>query len=239
MARNFVSSNPDDLEFTGAIITALPLSISAWFKSTSTSAAQDVANISDQGNDYWRIALISGNVRAQQLANGNTGFADSGAYSANTWHHALATFTSNSRRDVYLDGAGTSNTTGVPLSTSGVNRTTLGKRHAVSQPFTGDMAEVAYWDVVLTADEAAELAAGYSPLFVRPASLVAYYPLVRGLNDHVGGNDLTATGTTVSEHVPIVMPAPPFIGQNIGVVAATNPKGPLGMPLHGPFGGPI
>jgi len=43
--------------------------------------------------------------------------------------------------------------------------------------FNGDIAELAAWKVVLTAGEIASLSNGASPLFVRPGSMLAYYPL--------------------------------------------------------------
>lgn len=36
----------------------------------------------------------------------------------------------------------------------------------------------------------------------------------------------------------IVLPGGPFVTQAVAAGGA-NPKGPLGMPLHGPFAGPI
>ena len=77
---------------------------------------------------------------------------------------------------------------------------------------SGSIAEPAVWNVVLTDAEVAILGAGFSPLFVRPQNLVFYPDLIRGLNDKVGGLTLTANGTVVSAHPPIIYPANVKVG---------------------------
>ena len=53
------------------------------------------------------------------------------------------------------------------------------------------------------------LARGYSPLFVRPQNLVAYWPLIRDEDqDRVGGYDMAAYNTpSVAAHPPIIYSA--------------------------------
>ena len=68
------------------------------------------------------------------------------------------------------------------------------------------------WDAALTDDEVAALAAGHSPLLIRPASLVAYWPLGGLSGDHdrdiVGGYDLTAYNSpTWADHPPVIYPS--------------------------------
>ncbi|KKK59939.1 hypothetical protein LCGC14_3029330, partial [marine sediment metagenome] len=69
------------------------------------------------------------------------------------------------------------------------------------------IAEVAIWNVALSNAEVALLAKGFSPLLIKPESLVSYWPLVRDDdNDWIGGFDLTAFNTpTVSDHPPVIM----------------------------------
>lgn len=73
----------------------------------------------------------------------------------------------------------------------------------------GRVAEVGIWDVALDDDEIAALASGFSPLFIRPQSLVYYAPLIRDEDeDRVGGLSLTATNTpTVGTHPRVFSPA--------------------------------
>lgn len=71
---------------------------------------------------------------------------------------------------------------------------------------SGDVAHVALWNVALTDDEVASLAAGVSPLRMRRDALIAYWP-VGGQSpepDVVGGFDLVVTnGPVQSEEPPI------------------------------------
>ena len=69
------------------------------------------------------------------------------------------------------------------------------------------IAEAAVWNVDLTDAEVAILAAGYSPLFVRPQFLVAYWSLFGDSSpepDIIGGYDMTLNnGPTQATH-PII-----------------------------------
>lgn len=76
--------------------------------------------------------------------------------------------------------------------------------------FSGDIAEAAIWSAALTAEEFAVLAAGASPLLVRPGALVNYWPIVGRHGpeiDLVGGNDLTVNGAVASDHPRMFYPA--------------------------------
>ena len=80
--------------------------------------------------------------------------------------------------------------------------------------FGGSICEVGYWDVALTDDEVLLLSRGFSPTFVRPANLIAYYPLLGRTSpeiDLVGGFNLTLTGTSVSDHPRILLPQSSFV----------------------------
>jgi len=151
----------------------------------------------------------------------------------NTWGHAAAVFVSTTSRFAYLNGvAGTENTTSrIPVTTP--DTTNIGARilrdATVNIPAIESLiAEAAIWNVVLTAAELLQLAAGYSPLFVRPASLVAYYPLIRGdasgdCPDYVGGLKMVEQGTVaVQTHARVFYPSSPI---TLGVPAAAPPAG--------------
>jgi len=73
----------------------------------------------------------------------------------------------------------------------------------------GPLAEVGIWDVILTADEMAALGDGYSPLLVRPTSLVFCAPLFGNYSpeiDVVGGNLGTITGALKAVHPRVYYP---------------------------------
>lgn len=105
----------------------------------------------------------------------------------------------------------------------------------------GIYGDFAIWDRVLTADEAAALSDGYSPLYFQNG-LRNYYPLITNSNDLVGGTTISTydNGTTVAHFTKYISLPPPLIFHAPAAApAGANPKGPLGMPLHGPLAGPI
>lgn len=70
----------------------------------------------------------------------------------------------------------------------------------------GKIAELAIWNRILTAAEAAILGDGYSPLFI-PNGLVFYAPMIRNVQDLKSGNTGTITGATVANHPRIIYPS--------------------------------
>jgi hypothetical protein len=89
---------------------------------------------------------------------------------------------------------------------------------SVSHYFNGRVAEAAVWNVELSDANFAELAAGVSPLLVRPDGLVFYAPLIHGKSasggddyDIVGGVTLTDNATvTVADHPPVFYKSTPW-----------------------------
>jgi hypothetical protein len=89
-------------------------------------------------------------------------------------------------------GAENTGTRAPTLTTTEVGRLNLNGGTYAS--FRGDLAEVAIWTAALSDAEIASLAKGFSPLRVRPQSLVYYQPLVR--SDHVWkGPTMPRTGS--------------------------------------------
>jgi hypothetical protein len=69
----------------------------------------------------------------------------------------------------------------------------------------GNGAEFAYWNVALTDDEMVALGKGFSPFFIRPASRLFYWPLIRTVEDWHGGG-ISSADTTVADHPPVLYP---------------------------------
>jgi len=130
------------------------------------------------------------------------------AVQVNTWMHGGAAFVSATDRRCYLNGVEATNATSITVAN--LDRTAIGitYRSAFAEPFSGDICEVGIWSDQLSAAQFAELAKGYSPLLVKPSSLIWYRPLVRTPQDLVGSLAETVTGTTVSNHyMGVKMPA--------------------------------
>ena len=121
-------------------------------------------------------------------------------------------FASASSRTAYLDGtAGTENTTTVGTFDAS-DTYSIGAWEwvgATIRYMDGQIGEVGMWNVALTAAEILVLAAGYSPLLVRPESLVSYVPLVNNdpYQDHFDNAAFTVGGTPdTAAHPPIIKP---------------------------------
>lgn len=128
------------------------------------------------------------------------------------WTHLLLTYDGGATTNnpvVYHNGSAvtvtrTTGPTGTidPVTSAYV----LGNRGSDNaRGWDGQLAEFAIWNRILTAEEAAALAAGYSPLFLRGA-LVEYVPLLRDTVSLVGAAP-TATGTAVQPHPRLILPS--------------------------------
>lgn len=154
------------------------------------------------------------------------------ANATNTWYHLGGGFTSNTSRTAYLNGAaGSANTTSITFTAPDTVR--VGARvasSAVGNYADGRICQLGVWNVVLSADEWLALAAGASPLSIRPENLVAYIPLLEDGDacDWVGGGVLTPTNApTRADHQAIILPFKPRIilpasGPTISSVTDSN-----------------
>ncbi|CAN7516867.1 LamG-like jellyroll fold domain-containing protein [Mesorhizobium caraganae] len=130
--------------------------------------------------------------------------------STNTWYSFGVAFDSSTLK-VYLNGVnettdssvGTSNTTASWLTVLGqVN--SAGALDGGSQFSNGEVAEVAVWKAPLDAAEFNALAKAFSPRHIRPASLVAYLPLVRHTQDLFGLALDEINSPTVTDHPRVI-----------------------------------
>lgn len=133
--------------------------------------------------------------------------------SINEWHQIGVTYNDTSTSNdpvMYLDGVAQSITeystpSGTPIdNASGYS---IGNRiGALDVSWDGYIAEVAFWDRILTAGEMAALGKGASPLFF-PNDLVLYYPLIRDFTLDLVGSPGTAADITVVAHPKIFYPS--------------------------------
>jgi len=225
MARLFDDAQNDGLELNQTVLTAAPLVMACWFNSNDLTINQSPMNIVDINSmtRYFSIVLLNNADfnRRIRAATGNVTvvYADtSTAWSVDTWHHVCAIFAANDDRRILLDGGGKGTNAESKIPTD-LDRTCIGWMHRSTplQYMSGMIAEAAIWNLTNWpgATGAAKgdnfekilpsLTKGFSPSFY-PLGLKAYWPLVRGLNDPVGGYNLTASGTTVSSHPRIILP---------------------------------
>lgn len=226
MARLFDDGSTEYLQVNQAV-SGLPLAFVAWFNTNDDSIYQVLLNIADKstGDNYMYLGL-AGSAAGDYLHAGIRSLGETfatavttGGFTANTWQHACALFVTSTDRRVLLN-AGSKGTNATDRTPSNIDTTGIG--YLVRDPnpthyMSGLIAEAAVYDLSVwpgatDSDKAnnfekilPSLAKGFTPLHF-PLGLVAYWDLVRGLNDKVGGYNLTASGTTVSAHPKIIQP---------------------------------
>ncbi len=231
MSRTFLSASSEYLVVDTAPVASAPLSLACWFNATNITGAHNLVCLGHTSTNlhYWNIDArgdVGGDpVRAVARAGGGqVDAASSSGYSADTWHHVLGVFTATDDRHVLLDG-GSKGTNAIERNPSLDRIGIAGLMIPTPQDFANaSIAEVAAWNVALTDAEGAILAAGYSPLFVRPQNLVFYLPLVRDNDeDIVGGLSMSINGTpTVSAHPRIIYPSAPISGFGAAAAVAAS-----------------
>jgi hypothetical protein len=216
MARSF-NGTADYLAHAVAVVSDEPLTMVCWFRSASFSAVRTLMSVGiNSGSSSHRWNLRTETTRAVEA--GAFGAAFGVAVSTNLsrlghWHHACGVFAADADRRVYLDGSSKgTNTTSVTVV--GPDTTAIGMRYGLGTPggfWDGLIAEAAIWNVALDDGEAALLAQGYSPLLIRPASLVSYWPLVGQYSpdeiDLKGRFDATVVGAkpAIADHPPLLL----------------------------------
>src|SRR3990167_1128281 len=213
MSRLFASASSQYLQVDVGILTVYPITMACWFRSNDVTANHGLMWLGDKdvAAHYHALEINAGfdDVIASSRAGGGPVEAiSSTSYTANTWHHACAVFTSATDRAAFLDGAG-KGTNATDITPAGIDRFAIG-RFADSSPVNymdGRIAECAIWNVGLSDQEVSNLATGRVPAFrIRPDALKGYWPIGLGSpeTDLSGAlNNLTVTGATVADHVPL------------------------------------
>lgn len=213
--------------YGAALATAEPLTMACWVYIVDLTISGTLLNISygtGAGAVYTGFQLnnITSKLRAVKANSSTAQYSDHGTNLANnTWTHVGAVYVSGTSRFAYLNGSASPESTAAAAFTNTPNRTSIGARinHDGSITLSGSdcrIGEVAFWNIALTAADMLQLAAGYSPLFVKPESLVAYYPLIRGdasgdEPDLMGGLKMVEQGSvSVAAHPRVFYPGLPW-----------------------------
>lgn len=204
MARLFVAASSTTVEHTAALVSALPLTFSAWVYPVSTAGMQflGVYKAVDASGRCLSLTLSSalrpvGEVRQDSGAAVQT--ASSPVLSLNTWNHVAVVFSGTSGSSTliacYTNGTDKQTTATTFTTPTGLDRTTMGclRRTSPTSFANGRLAEPAIWNVALNDAEVLALSKGVSPLKIQPAALVSYPPLW-GL--HSPEIDLVKSGAT-------------------------------------------
>jgi hypothetical protein len=132
------------------------------------------------------------------------------------WNGLVATFSSTTRCDVYLNGTtgnNTSGATGSAITPGSLDSILIGAYANDDGTFADNVGhnvcECAVWNAVLDVAEISAYMSRVSPLLIRPASLVYYAPLVGRFTTEIdlkGGRGGTVTGATVADHAGVMYP---------------------------------
>ncbi len=234
MARDFQDSG-DNLTVSAAPITGAPFTVSCWVLPDDGTAALHIWSIGDSATDdesEFRLELqgfVAGDpfrLVVKEVGETEQRAATAGTTTLNAWNHVLCVAASATDRKIYRNGAneGTNTVSRTPPT---IDLTRIGTRARLTANgnFSGRIAEVAMWNVELTANERTALANGVAAIRIRSASLKFYAPIFGGASPEpdytANGNSMTVNGTTVVDHPPVM---PPF-GIEVGLPFPTAAVG--------------
>lgn len=201
MARAFASASSQYFTGTHAPVSAFPFTVSLWAKSSTTSGVQSLFSFGNAGQSN-RLILYQSKAQIQSFGGPDVRVAAAVNYSTTAWFNVIGEWASDTSRTVYYNG-GNSGTTATSRAIGTVTTLQIGNTTSINEYMNGSIAEVGMWNVTLTDAEKVSLAAGVSPLMVRPKSLVGYWPLfARATNEeswagapYILTNTNTATAT--------------------------------------------
>ena len=208
------------LELTSAI------SIAAWINPDTSSATDNILGCYKNSGGFEGYAL------RYVEAGPNISFWDGTSERAGPtittglWQHVMVA-ADGTTGTMWVDSSNNS-ITFASMTGSGVDKW-IGALDpsSTTEPMDGKLSDLAVWDVKLTTAEHDMLAVGISPLMVRPGSLIAYWPLIRGGTngaiDVVGGINGTQNGTVGTVADPLLIKPS---GQAILFPLAAAPPGP-------------
>lgn len=206
MARSFVAANSDYLSRSGAIFSAYPFTFACWTAPTGTGG--NIFSVGNTSSDsyYFRLIAAADNLSFSvgALSEGfvNYGSPATGVLSGE-WRHVAVVAGSSTSRSTWYGGAQIGSSASPATYPTGLNVTALGTLYRTTRTthLTGAIAHAAFWSASLSSAEIASLATGTSPLLIRPASLIEYWPL-RGLACDApepgvySGRNLSVVGTS-------------------------------------------
>ena len=239
MALHFNSdSGTDDyLNKSVAIFSGktYPLTFAVWVRPDDRGAQLAVTSDSGNGSSKQIRLGCASNGKFQVGMKGGNANSPSAHYSnGNTdWFHLVGAYVASNDYRLYvngtLDATQTANNSIADFADS--NQFYIGTgvssgTNITTKSWEGGLAEVAAYAAELTTGEISALAAGFSPLLVRPNALVGYWPLGGPLassasnNDFVGGNHLTTNGGPSEEnHPPMIYPSAPILARKPTIAA--------------------
>ena len=198
MACTFDGTTNSRLTLASPPALVMPFTIALWFRVTaaSTKTMWSLASAVSDTN-YFSVQSFTGSQPGATKRDGGgeqNSLTTNNPYSTNTWTHLAGVFTSTTSHRIYMSGvAGGENTT---LTLPVVSRMGIGTLYRPTEAglWTGDLAEVAWWDSALSQANITALQTG-CPDSVAPSSLQAWWRLLTSGTATVDSkNGFTLTG---------------------------------------------
>lgn len=216
-------------EINTAVVSSPPFTVSVFLKSV-TAANVNIAwwcGDKDTPDDYFVLYGASAKATlVTRLTGTNDVISSTNTFADATYAHLCGRWTAIDDREVILNGdIANKGSSAVSAEPAGPDRTSLG-RFGDSTSFPSDdgsLGECAVWGVALGDSEIGALSRGVSPLLIRPAALISYWPMIGRSSsevDIVGGLNLTLVGSPAAKaHPRVIYPVAPHI---ITAVAAAG-----------------
>lgn len=213
MARLFTAASTEYLSVAATPVASPPITVVGWVRSTAAAGNRTLVSLgSSSANQRHLLYYAPGGSFFAFSGNGGT-FGQSGlSYpsAAGVWVHLAAVFSATNSRVAYANGtAASANTTNVSVAYDRVYVGAYYTNGGLQSGFynDGDIAEVGIYSAALSSDEIAALAKDYTPDRIRPGALEFYAPVFGRHSPELeiaGGNNLTVTGATQSDHPPVI-----------------------------------
>ena len=222
MARYFTAANTEYFSTASSPVTtgdSDAYTLAMWFYPAAVDLNYIPLHLWDDSADLKGHYIHLDNVERVRASSHSGSSSEqsirNGPFVADVWAHAAAVFAGSASRIAYYNGAAATPDTATVGSIS-ADTLWIGARGrgtpSSTSAWDGALAEVAVWQMNLDPAEISILAAGYSPLFVRPNFLKFYAPLNSAKTgdeiDVVGGLTLTDNGTVTASvpHPRIIYP---------------------------------
>jgi len=203
------------------ISVAFPTTLFCWTKPTNLSIAGFPLMIGQSSGTSEELGIYnaangSGKMQSWASQNGNIGSIQSSASVVTTpWEPCMCVFTNaNSATIYYANGSAvTADPGGFTPFVSLMNKTTVGSRPNNSFWFSGDIAEIAIWNIALSGSDWTALLAGAAPETVSNSSLIDSWSLLTQASTQTGtkGNVFTSVNTSQAATHPIVRNVAPVL----------------------------
>ncbi len=216
MARSFNgTSDKISLGTTHGVGSANPWSCSGWVFPTAVQDGCIVAKRTTfSSNNQFDFSVSAQTTLRLDITKGSSFFITNEFLTQNAWNHCACACGNDGATVIYLNGVActsfNNNATLAANWTSGSGVTgaieAIGTTEAAF--FKGRLADIVYWNVKLTVAELLMLASGLRAKYIRPGSIVGYWPLAGRANyePDLSPNAIngTLTGTTPVPDPPLL-----------------------------------